>query len=512
MIRTILAWCPDWPVLAAAHDAGITFERPIAVAEKSLVFACSPAARAEGVKRGMRVREAQSRCPGITMLDYDRSTDSRVFEPVIAGVEASMAGVQLVRPGMLAIKASGPARYYGGELAAAKLLVGKLAELGVAAARIGIADGPFAAEQAARHTASILIVPEGESPAFLGLLPVEALGDPALAGLLIRLGIRDLKAFSELPVTSVRQRFGAAGAMAHALAAGLDARGIVPRTPPRDLVAAVDFEPPLDRIDQVTFGVRAAADALIAELMADRLACTELRVTITTETETSERSWLHPRWFTGADVVDRVRWQLQGGGSAGSGLASAVTRVRVTPEVVDPLGHHEGGLWGNGPDEGVHHGLSRVQGMLGHEGVVTPVLGGGRLLSERQVLVPWGDRADGTLAASNGKPWPGSIPQPPPASVFAMRQPVVVLGAAREELRVSERGVLNGHPSFFSASGKREDLQRVSAWAGPWPLAERWWDPVAARSANRFQLVDASGTAWLLLLDDDGWSAEAQYD
>lgn len=510
MIRTIVAWCPDWPVVAAAADAGLDHDLPIAVIEKSLVFACSPAARAEGVKRGMRARAAQARCTGLVLLDYDRGADARVFEPVVQGVEASMAGVQLVRPGMLAIKARGPAQYYGGELPTARLLTGKLAELGVPNARIGIADGPFAAEHAARHAQNVLIIPAGSSPSFLGQLPIAALDDAKLVSLLGRLGIHSLADFAALSPTSVRERFGSAGALAHSLAAGVDATAVTPRTPPRDVRLSVDFEPPLDRIDQVTFAIRAAADRFIDELLADKLACTEIRVTVHSERESSERTWLHPRWFSGADVVDRVRWQLQGSGSAGSGLSSAITRVRIEPEAVDPVGAHEAGLWGNGPDEGVHHGLSRVQGMLGHEGVVTPVLGGGRLLAERQVLVPWGDRV--SLTKERSKPWPGSLPEPAPATVFGDRRAVVVLGPQREELRVSDRGVLSSAPTYFSPTGKREDLRRVEAWAGPWPLSERWWDAAASRSANRFQVIDASATAWLLVLEGSDWWAEGVYD
>ena len=512
MIRTIVTWCPDWPVIAATTEAGLDMDVPAAVIAKGLVFACSPAARAEGVRRGMRMREAQARCTSLVLLPYESSVDARLFEPVIAGVEASMAGVQLVRPGMLAIRAKGPARYYGGELAAARLLVARLAELGAPAAHVGIADGPFAAEHAARRASDVLIIAQGESPAFLGSLPIEAVGDNSLAALLRRLGIHDLAAFAALPHRSVRERFGAAGAMAHTLAAGADPRGVVARTPPRELVAQVDFEPALDRIDQVAFGVRAAADELIDELLAGRFACTELRVTVTTENQHSERTWLHPRWFSGADAVDRVRWQLQGSGGAGSGLDSGVIRVRLEPAVVDDLGNHEGGLWGNGPDEGVHHGLSRVQGMLGHEGVVTAMLGGGRLLADRQVFVPWGDRPSAELAANAQKPWPGRLPDPPPATVFGQRTPVVVLGEGGAELEVSDRGVLSEQPVWFSPTGARKDASRVQAWAGPWPVQERWWDAAAARSLNRFQIVDGNGGAWLLMLEGRDWVAEGRYD
>jgi protein ImuB len=52
----------------------------------------------------------------------------------------------------------------------------------------------------------------------------------------------------------------------------------------------------------------------------------------------------------------------------------------------------------------------------------------------------------------------------------------------------------------------------VTAWAGPWPVDERWWDARAARHLNRFQLIDETGCAWLLLQEGERWLAEARYD
>ena len=36
--------------------------------------------------------------------------------------------------------------------------------------------------------------------------------------------------------------------------------------------------------------------------------------------------------------------------------------------------------------------------------------------------------------------------------------------------------------------------------------------PPAARAASRFQVVDAQGCAWLLVLDGEGWWTEGRYD
>jgi protein ImuB len=52
----------------------------------------------------------------------------------------------------------------------------------------------------------------------------------------------------------------------------------------------------------------------------------------------------------------------------------------------------------------------------------------------------------------------------------------------------------------------------VVAWAGPWPLEERWWDPASARRRARLQVVTDAGTAWLVVLEAGAWRAEAAYD
>jgi protein ImuB len=515
--RLLVLWAPDWPVLAHSRTNRLPDDVPIALVERGLVFACSARARAEGVVRGQRIREAQSRCPRLRVLRYDPALDARAFEPVLAGLEQALPGLHPLRPGTVAVRARGPARYYGGEEAAALTVLGTVAELGVEAARVGIAEGLFAAERAARispeQAERVTIVPNGGTAAFLAPLPVTLLEQPELVSLLPRLGIRTLGEFAALGEQDVVARFGPMGARLHALAGGRDPRAATPRIPPRDVDVQVDFEPALDRVDQVAFGVRAASDDFVNALLAQRLVCTALRVELIGEGgEASERVWLHPRSFSAAEVVDRVRWQLQGALQGDAGIAgelrSAVARVRLSPEAVDPVGVHERGLWGTGPDENVHSGLSRVQGMVGHRGVLTATPSGGRTPAERQTLVPWGDRP--LVARDPKKPWPGVLPAPAPATVYELPRQIAVQDARGRSVAVDERGELSAAPAaMVSVTGARREF---TAWAGPWPLDERWWDAAAARSVNRFQVVDGEGVAWLLVLDNDGWWAEGRYD
>jgi protein ImuB len=520
--RVMVLWCPDWPVTAAVQAEKLGADAAVALIEKNLVFASSAFARAQGVTRGLRLREAQARCPDLIVLDYDPSLDNRAFEPVLAAIEHLTPGVQVLRPGVCAVRIRGAARYYGGEKAAALALAGCADDAGGRGARVGVADGIFTADQAARLTDGQLvrIVPAGDAERFLAPLDIGLLDDlagstPAGAGrsgggavqvgmvtLLRRLGIRTLGGFAELAAADVRTRFGEPGARLHALARGRDSWPLTPRTPPSDHDLVVSFEPALDIVEQVAFGVRTAAERFVDGLTASKLVCTAIRVELHSDSgELSERVWLHPRSFSPADVVDRVRWQV-----SGAELSSGVTRVRVAPEAVDAIGNHESGLWGSGPDERIHHALSRVQSMLGHGAVLMPGIGGGRTLSDRQQLVAWGDRA--VSAKPPEQPWPGSLPAPFPGTVFSPRHPVHVLDERQEPVGVDDRGALSAAPARFAAGAK---LLELTAWAGPWPLDERWWSS-DARRAWRVQAVDSTGCGWLLVLDDGGWWAEARYD
>ena len=108
-VRVLALWSPDWPVTAAARAAHVPAERPAAVVVANRVLACSAVARASGVRRGLRRREAQARCPELVVLAPDADRDIRLFEPVVAAVEELAPGVEVVRPGLLALPAQGPA-------------------------------------------------------------------------------------------------------------------------------------------------------------------------------------------------------------------------------------------------------------------------------------------------------------------------------------------------------------------------------------------------------------------
>lgn len=518
--RMATLWCPDWPVTAARMTSGAPGDAAVAVVTANHVVACSAVARGAGVRRGMRRREAQSRCPDLIVLARDETAEARCFEPVIVAVESLVPAVEVTRPGLAAVGVRGPVRHFAGEPAFVDALWQAVGWLTEDAAQIGVADGAFAAEHAARRG---LIVPAGESAEFLADFPVTTLsvfGNTDLVDLLQRLGIHTLGAFATLPARDVMMRFGPAGAWAHRQAGGRDDRPIVVRDPPAECTVTVELETPVDRVDIVAFSARSAAERFIADLAARGLSCACFELEAFTDNgEAMSRRWRHPGVLTAPDVVDRIRWQLEGwlhGTTQGGQRPTAgITRLRFVPIETVPTGAHQQALWG-GPGvagERAHRALSRVQTMLGLGAVVVPVVEGGRGPVDRTQLVPWGE--DRVQAREPTQPWPGRLPSPAPSVLIDPPARVQVLDETGQSVVITERGGVLRAPARFGVGN--DQPVAVTSWAGPWPVDERWWDPSSSARVARLQLVDVRGRAYLVAGEmrrdsEPRWSLEGVYD
>jgi protein ImuB len=379
--------------------------------------------------------------------------------------------------------------------------------------QIGIADGAFAAEQAARRG---VVVDPGASGEFLHGLPIGTLdpsGTSPLVDLLRRLGIRTLGGFAALPARDVLARFGPDGLWAHRQAGGQDDRPLAARRPPAEFTVTLDLEPPVDRVDTLAFSARGIAEQFVADLAAHGLACTCLELQAMTENgEETVRRWRHAGVLGANDVLDRVRWQLEGWLSGAARPTGGINRVRLVPIETVPTGSHQQALWGGSgaADERAGRALARVQTLLGHGSVLTPVLEGGRDPGQRTRLVPWGDEP--VPRRSPGPPWPGALPAPAPSVLLDPPRPAQVLDAQHRTVVVTERGAMPAPPALFAMGGERPVA--VQSWAGPWPVDERWWSPESARSVVRCQLVDVRGRAYLVsgTMPAGQWHVDAIYD
>src|SRR5580704_12151246 len=105
--RVLVVWCPDWPVHAVGAGPDVPAAVLVGQGARATVLACSAAARAAGVRRGQRVRDAQRLCPQLRVQPRDEAAEERVFEPVVQAVEDVAVGVEVVRPGLIALSAEG---------------------------------------------------------------------------------------------------------------------------------------------------------------------------------------------------------------------------------------------------------------------------------------------------------------------------------------------------------------------------------------------------------------------
>ena len=233
--RLAVLWCPHWPVVVAGAGA----HEPVAVMRAERVVARSAAAAEQGIAIGQRRREAQARCPHLRLEQYDPERDARAFERVVQAVAAIVPRLEVSEPGMLTFLAKGPARYFGGELEMAQLVVRTATEaVGADGSSpvfgLGIADGRFAAGVAARGAVRerrpVVVAPGIAATAeflhhgSLRLLSTAAGVSEQLVQLLQRLGMQRLGDVALLPDVDVAARFGPEGAFAHRLASGGDDR------------------------------------------------------------------------------------------------------------------------------------------------------------------------------------------------------------------------------------------------------------------------------------------------
>jgi protein ImuB len=513
------------------------------------VVARTVAAAADGVVVGQRRRQAQRRCPHLTLVDRDIDRDAREFEPVVRAVAELSPRLDVVEPGWISLLARGPARYFGGDHALTELLSQRLgetlAEAGgpVTMVGVGVADGRFASSIAARlavRRAGAVIVEPGSSPAFCSDLPIgwlQTLGecDAELVELFGRLGLRRLGDLAALSAVDVLGRFGNPGVHAHRLASGADTRPTSTTDPAPERRIDHVLDDPVAQSSAVVFIAKQLADELAETLAADGRVCTRLVVVLESEHgERSERSWYRSAGLSAAAMVERVRWQLDAWINLPRGseqeLTGGVVLVRLVPDEVRADDGMQLGLWGgqSDADRRAARAIARLTTLTSDDAVTVPVWHGGRLPADRYRWVPavtvdLDGRARAVSSSGTGSgptgPWPGALPSPSPATVFADPHPAELLDEHGEAVRVSARGAVSGRPATLvlltggEATGwKRGRPRRIVAWAGPWPIEERWWEPDRHRRLARFQVVTDDGDGFLVVAEHRRWWVSARYD
>src|SRR6266511_2308853 len=283
-MRVACVAVPHFLVAVERRDDPTLRGRPVVVGgrpdERKEVADCSVEAMARGVRQGMSLREALSRCPEAVFVEAHAERYRTVMTQMVSALLELSPLVELAGPGMLYVGIDGrwpdlplPLGEGGGEGVPSSLnsqpdpFERDLVDAIVAAAerasglqvRVGVADGKFVSYVAAmkglgdnrttpspppspRGRGSSPIVPPGKGAAMVGGLSLDDL--PVSAEMRRRLqlfGLRSVADLARLPKGAVSAQFGKEGARAWELARGVDRSPIVPYQPPRLVTERLAF-------------------------------------------------------------------------------------------------------------------------------------------------------------------------------------------------------------------------------------------------------------------------------
>jgi protein ImuB len=273
----VSALIPRFRLIAAVENSEV-LAQPAALAPEpgaaQLIGEVSEAAEGFGLRPGMRMGEALSRCPELALIPPDPERAERSWEEALRRLEGIGAEVESERAGEAFFEASGLTGLWGGiegVLRQARRELGR-------STRFGVGPGRFCAYVAAKTSSGI--VPDRGAREFLDPLPVSLLyghlstaatktaaepnEDDDLPNELERLGISTLGRLAGLPRDAVADRFGPLGLRAWHLARGED-EPLRPR-PVREAIA-VELELPEAVTGQQ---LERALELLISRLLAHR--------------------------------------------------------------------------------------------------------------------------------------------------------------------------------------------------------------------------------------------------
>ncbi len=315
---------PRFALATALGDRAELLQSPVALSPEpggaQQVGEVSLAAEAFGVRPGMRLGEALSRCPQLTLIPPDPAGVADLWERLLVRLESVGAAVEPERPGLVCFDARGLLRLLGGlegVLRAARTALRMPARFGVAPSRFAAVA---AATRARTRRPEIVGSLGGSTPragseareqarAYLASLPVTLLrARPALADLpeaFERLGVRTLGELAALPVAALADRFGKPGLLAFELARGGDS-ALSPRPAGEFLREALELPEAASGI-QLERGLGLLVDRLLARR--ERRGRTLRSVVISAKLVEQGGTWREQVVFREA-LADPVRMRL----------------------------------------------------------------------------------------------------------------------------------------------------------------------------------------------------------
>jgi DNA polymerase-4 len=216
--------------------------KPVVVGggQRGVVAAASYEARRYGIRSAMPMSRALRLCPRLVVIPPDRAAYSAASAAVMAILRDVTPIVEPLSLDEAFLDVAGAIRLLGRPaVIAARIRTRVAAELGLTCS-VGVAPTKFVAKLASARCKpdGLMVVPVSDVLDFLHPLPVTALWGVGsrTAEPLHRIGVRSIGDVAITPLDTLRRAVGVAAAEhLHALALGLDPRGVQPHEPEKSI-------------------------------------------------------------------------------------------------------------------------------------------------------------------------------------------------------------------------------------------------------------------------------------
>ena len=517
---------PDFPLHAVLRTDPSYLGQPAALftgtGKKSLLAAATAAAWAAGLEPGMTAPQAVARCPSLLIRTPDAGAEAEARAAVLAVAFSLSPLIEDTGPGICTADLKGNDRATVARNAA--LAVAQLRRLDLPATA-GIAPTPLLALYAGRSNRAELRPAAGlqssgqtdlpqaaEAPdvyqahvmaenascsgvtlvsdaaEFLAPLPLATIDPtPELAAILAQWGLRTVGDFVALPREEIIRRFGAAGLALCERASGGTVRPLRPVVPGQVFAADLAFEQEVETLEPLLFILRRFLDRLALELVASQHVAAEIELTLRLDDDSRyERRFRLPEPTADVEILFRaLHTHLESLQTAAS-ISGVGLRLVPTRPLVRQHGLFDTGLR---DPHGFAETLARVVAVVGSDRVGTPQAEDTHRPDAVRLITP-----------------PGVIPSSAPAEVHAREG----LPLRRFRPPLPARLEFTGRqPTFLWTELFQGSVAEVH---GPWRSSGEWWQRDRAWSRTEWDIALVNGGLYRLLLVNNLWFVEGEYD
>jgi len=492
-MSVVCVWIPAFRLaVARLTNPGLDPDAPIIVAdrvERGRVVDCTLTAAALGVRPGMTLVQAQAVAHDARTVFDDPTADLRVWADVLEALDAASPIVEDAALGCAFLAMHGIAGEPRGWIGAVRAA---LAGFDLPA-RAGCGPNRFVAHAATRRGDGVVC--DGDAAAFLAPLPLDLLDlDDDVRDRLVLLGVTTLGALAALPHGAFVRRFGAASAIWHALARGVDERPLRPRPRALRIDRALYGEGEAGSEEQVLFALRTLVGRVIDDLSAAGKRAG--RLVLQLECENGETCELATR-VAQPTAVPSTLFELLRARLEGVVLGAPVVGLRLAAEELAGGGVALSLFAASDPDpDAIGVVLARLDAAFGEGNALRARVLDGPRIERRFALEPFTVESFVTR---------GPQPEPPALAPSATLQLRIV------EPRTIEVRLLDGTPRFVGSPP-----QAVVEFAGPWRVEEGWWAPATGGGTplarDEYDVCLEDGSLLRIARDPAGWNIRGIYD